>query len=63
MAKLIAGHTQNDESLVGIASVELVHLSVVPVCCSSEWRDVLNEHHFAPQGGEAEHLSGEQLSC
>lgn len=58
MAKLVAGHTQNDESLVGIASVELVHLSVVPVCGPSERRDVLNEHHFPPQGGETEHLSG-----
>lgn len=63
MAKLIAGNTKNNKSLVGVPTVELVHLSVVPDCCSSERRDVLNENHFPLQCREAEHFSRQQFSC
>lgn len=46
VSKLIAGHTQDNEPLVCVATVELVHLSVVPGCCSSERRHIFNQHHF-----------------
>lgn len=36
VSELIAGNTQDNKPLVCIATVELVHLSVVPGCCSSE---------------------------
>lgn len=46
VSKLIAGHTQDNETLVCVATVQLVHLSVVPGCCSSERRHIFNQHHF-----------------
>lgn len=46
VSKLIAGHTQDNEPLVCVATVELVHLSIVPGCCSSERRHIFNQHHF-----------------
>lgn len=63
MAKLIAGHTQDNESAGGVTTVELVHLSVVPGCCSSERRHILNENNFPLQWRETEQLSRQQLSC
>lgn len=63
VSKLIAGHTQNNESLGGVPTVELVHLSVVPDCWPSERRDILNENDFALQCRETEHFSRQQLSC
>lgn len=63
MPKLITGHTQNNEPLGGVTIVKLVHLSVVPGCCSSKRRHIFNEHNFPLQCGETERLSGQQLSC
>lgn len=62
MSKLIAGYTQNNESLVGVAGVQLVHLSIIPGCCSSERRHILHENHFALQCGETEGFSRQQFS-
>lgn len=61
MPKLIAGHTQDNKPLVGVPTVELVHLSVVPGRCSSERRHIFNQDHFPLQCGEAERLTGQQL--
>lgn len=47
MSELVAGHTQDDEALGRVATVQLVHLSVVPGGRSSEGRHVLNENNFA----------------
>lgn len=47
MSKLIAGYTQDYEAPGGVAAVELVHLSVVPGGCSSEWRHILNKNDFS----------------
>lgn len=63
MSKLIAGHTQDNESLGGEARVKLVHLRVVPDCCSSEGRYILNENNFPLQCGETEGFTGQQLCC
>lgn len=52
MAELVAGHSQDNEPLPGVALVELVHLGVIPGGRTSERRDVLNEDDFALQGGE-----------
>lgn len=61
MPKLIAGHTQDNKSLVGVPTVELVHLSVVPGRCSSERRHIFNQDHFPLQRGETELLTRQQL--
>lgn len=63
MSKLIAGHTQDNESLGREARVKFVHLSVVPDCCSSERRHILNENNFPLQRGETEAFTREQLCC
>lgn len=63
MSKLIAGHTQNDESLGGVTAVKLVHLSVVPGRCSSKRRHILNEDNFPLQRRETEAFSRQQLGC
>ena len=52
MAELVAGHSQDNEPLAGVALVELVHLGVIPGGRSSERRHILNEDNFALQGGE-----------
>lgn len=61
MAELVAGHSQDNEPLVGVALVELVHLGVIPGGRTSERRDVLNEDHLAPQGGEIEPFSRQRV--
>lgn len=61
MAELVAGHSQDNEPLAGVALVELVHLGVIPGGRTSERRDVLNEDHLAPQRGEAERFSRQQV--
>lgn len=61
MSELIAGHTQDNKPLVCVATVELVHLSVVPGCCSSERRHIFNQHHFPSQRGETQRLSRQKL--
>ncbi len=63
MSELIAGHTQNNESLGGVPTVKLAHLSVVPGCCSSKRRHILNEHNFPLQRRETEAFSRQQLGC
>lgn len=63
MSKLIAGDTQDNEALGGVAAVELVHLSVIPGCCSSEWRHILNENHFPSQRREAQNFTRQQFGC
>lgn len=52
MAELVAGSPQDDEPLAGVALVQLVHLGVIPGGRASEGRDVLDEDHLPPQGGE-----------
>lgn len=63
MSKLIAGYTQDNEALGGVAAVELVHLSVVPGCCSSEGRHILNKNHFSSQRREAQNFTRQQFGC
>lgn len=63
MSKLIAGYTQDNEALGGVAAVELVHLSVVPGCCSSEGRHILNKNHFSSQRREAQDFTRQQFGC
>lgn len=52
MAELVAGNSQDDKTLTGVALMELVHLGVIPGGRPSEGRDILDEHHLALQGGE-----------
>lgn len=52
MAELVAGNSQDNETLTGVPLMELVHLGVIPGGRTSERRDILNEHHLALQGGE-----------
>lgn len=52
MAELVAGNSQDNETLTGVALMELVHLGVIPGGRTSERRDILNEHHLALQGRE-----------
>lgn len=47
MAELVAGYSQDNEPLVGVPLVELVHLGVIPGGRTSERRYILNEHNFA----------------
>lgn len=61
MAELVAGHSQDNEPLGGIALVELVHLGVIPGGRTSERRDVLNEDDFALQGGEVKGFPRQQV--
>lgn len=61
MAELVAGHSQDNEPLAGIAPVELVQLGVIPGGRTSERRDVLNEDDFAPQGGEMKGFPRQQV--
>lgn len=61
MAELVAGHSQDNEPLASVALVELVHLGVIPGGRASERRDVLNEDHLAPQAGEIERFSRQQV--
>lgn len=63
MSKLITGYTQDNEALGGVAAVELVHLSVVPGCCSSEGRHILNKNHFSSQRREAQDFTRQQFGC
>lgn len=63
MSKLIAGDTQDNEALGGVAAVELVHLSVIPGGRSSEGRHILNEHHLPSQRREAQGFPRQQLGC
>lgn len=63
MSKLITGHTQNNKSLFRVPPVELVHLSVVPGCCSSKRRHILNENNFVLQGRKTKAFSRQHLSC
>lgn len=63
MSKLIAGYTQDNEALGGVAAVELVHLRVVPGCGSSERRHILNKNHFSSQRREAQDFTGQQFGC
>lgn len=46
MAELVAGYSQNDESLSREALIQLVHLGVIPGGRASERRHVLDEDHF-----------------
>lgn len=63
MSKLVAGYAQDNEALDGIAALELVHLSVVPGCCSSEGRHILNKNHFSFQRREVQHFTRQQFGC
>lgn len=63
MSKLIAGYTQNNESLGGVARVKLVHLSIIPDCCSSKRRHILNENNFAPQRRNTAGFTRQQFNC
>lgn len=63
MSKLIAGYTQDNEALGGVAAVELVHLSVVPGCCTSEGRHILNKNHFSSHRREAQDTTRQQFGC
>lgn len=63
MSKLITGYTQDNEALGDVAAVELVHLSVVPGCCSSEGRHILNKNHFSSQRREAQDFTRQQFGC
>lgn len=47
MAELVAGNSQDNETLTGVPVVELVHLGVIPGGRTSERRDILNEDHFS----------------
>lgn len=62
MAELVAGHSQDNEPLSGVALVKLVHLGVIPGGRTSKWRDILDEDHLASQGGEIEPFSRQQVS-
>lgn len=57
MAELVAGYSQDNETLRGVPVVELVHLGVIPDRRTSERRDVLNEDNFALERGEVKHFS------
>lgn len=57
MAELVAGNSQDNETLTGVALMELVHLGVIPGGRTSERRHILNEHHLALQGGEIKGFS------
>lgn len=57
MSKLVAGSTQYHEPLIPKAGVQLVHLGVIPDCCTSKRRYILNEHNLSPQRGEIQQLS------
>lgn len=57
MAKLVAGHPQDNEPLAGVALVELVHLGVIPGGRTSERRDILNKYNFAFQAREIKRFS------
>jgi len=46
MSELVAGSAQNDEPLVSIAAVQLVHLGVIPDRCASKRRHIFNKHNF-----------------
>lgn len=61
MSKLVAGHPQDNEPLVSVALMEVVHLGVIPGCRASERRHVLYQHHFVLQGREAEGLSCQEF--
>lgn len=63
MSKLIAGCTQDNEALGGVAAVELVHLSVVPGGCSSQGRHILNKNHLSSQRREAQDFTRQQFGC
>lgn len=52
MAELVAGNSQDNETLTGVPFVELVHLGVIPGGRTSERRDILNEDHLSLEGGE-----------
>lgn len=61
VAELVAGHPQDNEPPAAVTLVQLVHLGVIPGGRASERRDVLNEDHFSPQGGETERRPRQQL--
>lgn len=63
VSKLIAGYTQDNEALGGVAAVELVHLSIVPGCCSSEGCHIFNKNHFPSQRREAQDFTRQQFGC
>lgn len=52
MAELVAGNSQDDETLTGVPFVELVHLGVIPGGRTSERRHILNEDHLSLERGE-----------
>lgn len=57
MAELVAGHSQDNEPLPGVAVVELVHLGVIPGGRTSERRHILDEDNFPLQGREIKRFS------
>lgn len=62
MSELVTGSSQNHEPLLRVAAVQLVHLGVIPDCCASNRRYILNKHNFSLQGGEIQHLPGQKFS-
>lgn len=57
MAELVAGNSQDNEPVGGVALMELVHLGVIPGGRASERRHILNQHHLALEGGELKFLA------
>lgn len=54
MSELVAGSAQDHEPLISVAAVELVHLGVIPDCCTSKRRHIFNKHHFTFERGKIE---------
>lgn len=61
MAELVAGNTQDNEPLAGVALVELVHLGVIPGGRTSERCNILDEDNFTQKRGEIKSFSCQQL--
>lgn len=60
MSELIARETEHHQASGPEASLQIVHLGVVPGRCASEGCDILNEQHLAPQGAQAHRLPARQ---
>lgn len=56
MSELIARETEHHQATGPEASLQIVHLGVVPGRCASEGCDILNKQHLAPQGAQAHRL-------
>lgn len=50
MSELIARETEHHQATGPEASLQIVHLGVVPGRCASERCDIFNKQHLAPQG-------------